>query len=190
MEDTAEATPTQEPEPEVRPEEVPAVERPAEQPPRGERVLKMVGLVALAVLIVAILSAMLYGLVTHPPLTAILRDLSIIVLALVTIVTSIFLAILLFQLQSLIVLLRDEIYPILQSVNQTANTVRGTTNFVSDAVVSPMISAASYVSGVRETLRVLAGGGRKRAGQPSQPSAAAPPPEERPSVSGNDFDQT
>ena len=132
----------------------------------------------------------LYGLVSHPPLTAILRDISIIVLALVTIITSIFLAILLFQLQSLIVLLRDEIYPILDSVNQTANTVRGTTNFVSDAVVSPMISAASYVSGVRQGLRVLVGGSRKPASRSPRADRTAPPPEEGPSLSGNNVDQT
>jgi hypothetical protein len=103
------------------------------------------------------ISALLYGLVSHPPLTAVLRDISIIVLALVTIIVGLFLAILIFQLQSLIVLLRDEIAPILDSVNETAGTVRGTTTFVSDAVVSPMIKVASYSAAVRRTIRTLTG---------------------------------
>jgi hypothetical protein len=103
------------------------------------------------------ISAVLYGMVRHPLLTAVLRDISIIVLALVTIVVGLFLAILIFQLQSLIVLLRDEIAPILDSVNETAGTVRGTTTFVSDAVVSPMIKVASYGAALRQTIKTLTG---------------------------------
>jgi hypothetical protein len=136
---------------------------PLQGPPRqtlttGQKIAIVVG----AVVIVALISLLLYGMVSRPDLTSILRDISIIVLALVTIVTGIFLAIMLMQLQALIVLLREEIYPLLQSMNQTADTVRGTTNFVSDAVVSPMINAASYVSGVRQSLRVLTGGSNRR----------------------------
>jgi hypothetical protein len=80
-------------------------------------------------------------------------------------ITCLFLAVLLFQLQSLIVVLRDEIQPLLESVNDTAGTVRGTTTFVSDAVVTPIIGVASYASGVSQALRsmkVLLGGPRRR----------------------------
>jgi len=135
---------------------------PVAEPRRSNRVLRTLGIVAIVVVIVAIVSVVLYGLASHPPFTSVLRDIAIIVLALVTIVTGIFLAVLIIQLQSLIVLLRDEIYPILDSVNQTANTVRGTTDFVSDAVVSPLISAASYASAVRHTFRALTGSRDKR----------------------------
>lgn len=122
---------------------------------------KAIAIVALVLLVATVTVSIVFGLVTHPVLTARLRDISIIVLALVTGITSIFLAILLFQLQSLIVLLRDEIQPILESVNDTAGTVRGTTTFVSDAVVTPMIRVASYASGVQKTVRTLVGGSSK-----------------------------
>jgi hypothetical protein len=125
--------------------------------PRGRKIGRTIAIVLLVVAFVVAVAALLYGLATHPLFTSVLRDISIIVLALVTMVTGIFLAILVFQLQSLIALLRDEIYPILDSVNRTANTVRGTTTFVSDTVVSPVISAASYVSAIRQTLRLLFG---------------------------------
>ncbi len=137
----------------------------AEEPVAGEELFpapedrhdtrRTVIIVAVALVAFAILIAAFYGLATHPLATAVLRDIAIIVLALVTIVVGVFLAILIFQLQSLIVLLRDEIQPILESANETANTVRGTTTFVSEAVVSPVIAAASYVAAVRQTLRVL-----------------------------------
>jgi hypothetical protein len=83
-------------------------------------------------------------------------------LALVTIVIGLFLVILVFQLQSLIVLLRDEVKPILDSANQTASTVRGTTTFVSDSVVKPMIGAASFAAGVGRTVRILTGTDQKK----------------------------
>jgi hypothetical protein len=141
------------------------------RPQTGKRrnAMKTIGIVAVVVLILAIIGAVLYGLAANPPVTAVLRDISIIVLALVTIVTGIFVAVLVFQLQSLIVLLRDEIYPILDSVNQTVSTVRGTTTFVSDAVVTPMITAASYASAVRQSIRALTGdpSRKKRARQSS-----------------------
>jgi heme/copper-type cytochrome/quinol oxidase subunit 4 len=127
-----------------------------------KKTLRTVGLVLAVVLVLAAIGFAVYGLVTHAEFTAVLRDIFIIVLALVTIIIGLFLVILVFQLQSLIALLRDEIKPILESANQTASTVRGTTTFVSDAVVSPLISAASYASAVRETVKVLAGGNRRR----------------------------
>jgi len=147
---------------EETPLEVPATEVPSTAD-GGKRRMQTVGLVLAVVLVVLIVTALIYGLATHPVLTARLRDISIIALALVTMVTGIFLAILIFQLQSLIVLLRDEIQPILESVNETAGTVRGTTTFVSDAVVSPLIQMASYASAVRRSLKALAGGSGARA---------------------------
>jgi hypothetical protein len=131
---------------------------------------KTVGIILAVLAVILIAIAVFYGLATHPYFTAVLRDVSIIVLALVTMITSIFLAILLFQLQSLIVLLRDEVQPILESMNETAGTVRGTTTFVSDSVVTPMITAASYVAGARTTVRTLFGGSSRR----RQPSSRSP----------------
>jgi hypothetical protein len=124
---------------------------------QGRNIGRTIGIVAAVVVILAILGGIGYGLVSYPEFTASLRDISIIVLALVTIVIGAFLAILIFQMQSLIALLRDEIKPILKSANETVSTVRGTTTFVSDAVVTPMISVASYVAAVRQTIKTLVG---------------------------------
>jgi hypothetical protein len=124
-------------------------------------------LVVIAVGVLAILLAGGYALLTYPDFTAGLRDISIIVLAFVSVVIGLFLVVLIFQLQSLIALLREEVGPILESANQTATTVRGTTAFVSDAVVTPMINVASYASGVRHTIKVLTGGSNRRKGRTS-----------------------
>jgi hypothetical protein len=128
---------------------------------QGATVWRTVGIILAVLAVVLVGSAVFYGLASHPMFTAVLRDISIIVLALVTMITSILLAVLLFQLQSLIVLLRDEVQPILQSINETTGTVRGTTTFVSDAVVNPVIEVAGYVAGVRTTISTLFRGPRR-----------------------------
>lgn len=83
------------------------------------------------------------------------RDVAIIILALESIIIGALLVFLIFQVQGLVRLLRDEIRPILDSVNETAGTVRGTTAFVSDTVVSPVMRVAGLISALRRIIDVL-----------------------------------
>ena len=122
---------------------------------QGRNVGKTIRNVLIVVVIVAAIGAAIWGLATNATATAVVRDIAIIVLALVTGLIGVFLAILIFQVQSLIALLRNEIKPILDSANQTVSTVKGTSTFVSDTVVSPVIQALSFASGVRQTAKVL-----------------------------------
>lgn len=135
------------------------------RPARRRRATRTIVLVLVALLVVAALAGAGYALLNHPGFTATLADISIIALAFTSVLIGLFLVVLVFQLQSLIALLRDEIKPILESANQTASTVRGTTAFLSDAVVNPIINVASYAAAVRQTVRVLSGSrkGRRRA---------------------------
>jgi hypothetical protein len=161
-------------------QESPAIESPTEE---GRNIPRTIGIVLAVLVALAIVVALIYGLVNNPPVTAVLRDIFIIVLALVTIIIGLFLVVLIFQLQSLIALLRDEIKPILNSANETASTVRGTTTFVSDAVVTPMIRAASLAAGVRQTVKTLAGSdGRKRRQESRQRDLSEGPAEPNSSV--------
>lgn len=82
------------------------------------------------------------------------RDVAIIILAVESIFIGVFLVVLIFRIQSLIKLLREEIKPILDSASQTTETVRSTTNFVSDTVVSPLIKIASYASAAKKAAEV------------------------------------
>jgi len=125
------------------------------KPAQGRNVGRTILIVVIVIVVVAAIGAALWGMATHAAFTAVVRDIAIIVLALVTGIIGVFLAILIFQVQSLIALLRNEIKPILDSANQTVSTVRGTSAFVSDTVVSPMIQVLSFASGVRQTAKVL-----------------------------------
>lgn len=84
---------------------------------------------------------------------SLLRDAAIIFVAFETLIIGILLIILMIQVQALIVLLRDEIKPMLEAVNDTVATVRGTTRFVSHNVVSPVIKWSSYLAGLRRIIR-------------------------------------
>ena len=86
---------------------------------------------------------------------AIVRDGAIIFLAIESLFIGILLIVLIWQVMSLIRLLRDEIRPILNSADETVRTVRGTTTFVSETLVRPMIRASGFASGVAQALRIL-----------------------------------
>lgn len=95
---------------------------------------------------------------------AVIRDIAIIVLALESLIIGVLLILLIIQMRSLTVMLREEIQPILESARETATTVRGTTVFISDTFVRPLIRAAGYASAANRVMRVLSWG-RRRGGR-------------------------
>ncbi len=90
------------------------------------------------------------------PALSFVRDLAIVLLAVESLVIGIVLIILILEVRSLARLLRDEIKPILNSADETVRTVRGTTTFVSDTFVTPMVRVSSFATGVAQALRILA----------------------------------
>jgi hypothetical protein len=86
-----------------------------------------------------------------------LRDAAIIFVAFETLLIGILLIVLMIQVQSLVVLLRDEIKPMLEAANETLATVRGTTQFVSHNVVSPVVKWSGYMAGLRRIVQEITG---------------------------------
>ena len=84
---------------------------------------------------------------------SLLRDAAIILVAFEAMVIGTLLAVLTFQVWRLVVLLQDEIKPMLESLNDTVGTVRGTAQFVSQNVVSPTIQAAGFLAGLRRVAK-------------------------------------
>jgi hypothetical protein len=91
---------------------------------------------------------------------ATIRDVAIIFLAVETIVIGAILVVLIWEVRNLIKMLREDIKPILQSADETARTVRGTTTFVSENFVTPLVRISSFTSGVMQALRIIAGRGK------------------------------
>jgi len=85
------------------------------------------------------------------------RDIAIIVLAIESIVVGVILVLLVIQINSLIRLLKEEIKPLLDSANETASTLRGTTTFISEKVINPVVSLTSFLSGAEQAAKTLVG---------------------------------
>jgi len=120
---------------------------------RVQRGLIFVGI--LAAVIVAGLAVGLYFLSQNEAATRTVRDLFIILLALEFMVLGIALVVLLVQLSRLILLLQMEIRPMLESANDAINTVRGTTDFLSENLIQPVIQLNSSLAGLRKLLEMF-----------------------------------
>jgi hypothetical protein len=88
---------------------------------------------------------------------SVLRDAAIIFVAFETLIIGVLMIILALQMRSLIMLLRDEVTPMLEAANETLATVRGTTQFVSHNVVTPVVKWSGYLAGVQRVLREIGG---------------------------------
>ena len=86
---------------------------------------------------------------------AFVRDLAIILLAIESLIIGGVLIILVLEIRNLAKMLRDEIKPILESADETARTVRGTTTFVSENLVNPVVRVSSFATGVIQAVRIL-----------------------------------
>lgn len=104
---------------------------------------------------VALLILVLVFLLSNPGTTQTIRDLFIIVLALETLVIGTLLVILIYQLITLVRMLRDDLKPIIESTQEAVNTAKGTTTFVSQRVTKPAIEAAGYATGIARSISVL-----------------------------------
>jgi hypothetical protein len=83
------------------------------------------------------------------------RDVAIVLLALESILIGAMILVLVFQIKKLITILEEEIKPLLISLNETMGTVRGTTHFVSESIVSPTIQALSYGAALKQAAAAM-----------------------------------
>jgi hypothetical protein len=111
-------------------------------------------IIAFIILLVVVIITTIY-LLQPTTDTAKIRDVFIIFMALVSMLTGLTLVILMIQLARLTNLLQNEIKPILDSTNETMNNLRGTTNFLSDNLVEPVIKLNEYTAGLSQFMQAL-----------------------------------
>lgn len=105
--------------------------------------LVIIGIVLLAGFVTSI-----YFLMQPSTDTAKVRDIMIIFMALELMILGVAMVILMVQLATLINLLQNDIKPILEATNETANTLRGTAMFLSENLTEPVIKINEYASGL------------------------------------------
>ena len=122
-----------------------------------------VAAVIVILLIVALLALGLYGVCgTSDDGLRCLRDVAIIVLVLETFVVTLLLALIVLLFGRLVTTIHDEVTPVLQSAKRTVDTVQGTTTFVSDTIVAPLVGLAGLGAGIKGTLGAILGRRKSR----------------------------
>lgn len=125
-----------------------------EKPPRSNSRIWVV--VVIAVVIIALIVTGIVLLAIAPEgTTARVRDIFIIFMALESLVLGAGLVILIIQVATLINLLQNEIKPILDSTHETVNTLRGTTEFLSNNMVEPVMKLNEYLAGFRKFFEII-----------------------------------
>lgn len=112
--------------------------------------LVIVGIIAIALVVLAAIAAAIYALTLDSETTSNIRDIFIIFMAFESLIIGAALVILVIQVANLINLLQNEVKPILKATTDTVNTFRGTTEFLSENLVEPVIKLNSYLAGMRK----------------------------------------
>lgn len=123
-------------------------------------------LIGIIIVIVVLLALIIFSLVSlfraDPDTTSKVRDIFIIIMALESLLLGIALIILMVQIAVLINVLKNEIKPILDTTNETINHLRGTTTFLSNNLVEPVIKMNEYSAGLKRFVDMLKPSGKPR----------------------------
>jgi hypothetical protein len=83
------------------------------------------------------------------------RDIFIIILALESLLIGAALIILVIQLALLSNLIQNEITPILASTKETIRTVKGTSQFISEKAINPIVTLGGILAGGRKLIEII-----------------------------------
>lgn len=95
------------------------------------------------------------------PVTARLRDISIVFISLFAAIGTLLLAALLGAILWLVLTLKSRVIPVLETLAATATRVKGTTEFMTEQAVKPVISVAGTMARMRAMTKTVTGGKRR-----------------------------
>lgn len=126
-------------------------------PSAAQQQRTQIAIIAGVILVLGLLITAIVLMAKFPEATTVIRDIAIVFVAVETFLIGIAALVLIVEIQTLTKVLREEIQPLLRSVNDTAATVRGTTEFMSENLVSPVIRVAGFTAGVRKVIGDVTG---------------------------------
>lgn len=112
----------------------------------------ILSIVVLIVIIALVVLSTIFLLRAPEETTAQIRDVFIIFMALESLVIGVALVVLIVQLSTLINLLQNEIRPIINSTNETVNTLKGTAKFISEHLTEPVIKINQFMAMVKKLI--------------------------------------
>ncbi|MFN8541710.1 MAG: hypothetical protein U0232_30060 [Thermomicrobiales bacterium] len=114
----------------------------------------------IAALVLALIIGLLYW-GDEGPVTARLRDISIVFISLFAVLSTALFAAILGAVLWLVFTIRDKVVPLLETLTATAQRLKGTTEYMTEQAVTPVISMASTLAGIRAATRSVTGGKRR-----------------------------
>ena len=115
----------------------------------------LAGIIFFGLLLIAGIVIAIIALTSHPDAASNWRDIFIIFMAVESLIVGVAVIVLLLQVASLVNLLQNEVKPILYSTSETVNTLRGTTEFLSETLVEPVIKLNSSIAGLRQFFKLF-----------------------------------
>jgi hypothetical protein len=132
--------------------------------PDEERGISTLVVILVSIVVLAILAGMFFAVVAmvkHPQETETIRDVVIIFVAVESLFIGLALILLIVQIARLTALVQTEIKPLIDSGSETVNTLRGTSEFLSDKMVRPAIKISSTYAAVRRAIDLVKSGRSK-----------------------------
>lgn len=114
-----------------------------------------IAIIVAVVLVIAIIAGIVVLSLQDGGTVTKVRDLFIILMALMTFVIGLALVILMVQIADLTNLLKNEIKPIMHSTTDTVNTLKGTVRFMSDNLTEPVIRFNQSLAGIKKIVQLI-----------------------------------
>ena len=112
--------------------------------------------ILLGVLILVAVAAIVYLMVISSVETSeLVKNISIVLLVFSSVIGTVSLVILIIQLAKLTNLVKNEAKPIMTTTRETVNHVKGTASFISDKMVTPVISTNAKIAGINRVVSIL-----------------------------------
>lgn len=121
----------------------------------GDSKKSTVLIIILALLLIGLIVGLVFLARAEGAVVSQVRDIFIILMALMMFVIGVALVVLIIQLANLTNLLQHEIKPILDSTTDTVNTLKGTVRFLSDNVSEPVIKLNESLASIHKLVDIF-----------------------------------
>jgi hypothetical protein len=115
----------------------------------------LAALIAGGIIFILLIILIIFFLLQPGVPTEAIKNVFIIFLAVEMFIVGIAVVILTVQVATLINLLQNEVRPMLQSTNETINNLRGTTEFLSENLVEPVMQLNEYLASLKRVLELM-----------------------------------
>lgn len=114
-----------------------------------------IAIIVIVVIVLAIIGGLVALSLSEGETVTKVRDLFIILMALMSLIIGVALVVLIVQIADLTNLMKNEIKPIMNSTTDTVNTLKGTVRFLSDNVTEPVIKLNESLAGVKKIAQLI-----------------------------------